>query len=151
MTDQNGPYFEVTQEAGRDFMMRGIQGEVVMLNLIRFRGTADYSATPDLEPDTLRSGAEAYEIYMRETLPLLREAGGDVVFLGDGGPFLIGPPDERWDLVLLVRHRSVEAFMAFASDDAYQSDVLGHRLAAIADSRLLPIVAREDQGVEPVD
>jgi hypothetical protein len=58
---------------------------------------------------------------------------------GEGGRFLIGPPEERWDLVLLVRHASVQTFISFASNEAYLGG-MGHRLAAIADSRLLPIV-----------
>lgn len=142
MTPEIGsPYLEPTQESGRDFMMRGIEGEVVMLNLLRFRDVADYSATPDLEPDTPMSGAEAYQLYVEHTLPHLRESGGDVEFMGEGGSFLIGPSDERWDMVLLVRHRSVQTFMSFASNEAYLGG-MGHRLAAISDSRLLPIIAR---------
>lgn len=142
MIERGGPfYLEPTQESGRDFLLRGIEGEVVMLNLLRFREVADYSATPELEPDTPRSGAQAYELYIEHTLPHLRESGGDLEFIGEGGPFLIGPGDERWDLVMLVRHTSVETFMSFASNEAYLSG-MGHRLAAISDSRLLPIVAR---------
>jgi hypothetical protein len=61
--------------------------------------------------------------------------------MGEGGSFLIGPSIERWDLVLLVRHRSVQTFMSFASNEAYLGG-MGHRLAAISDSRLLPIAPR---------
>lgn len=133
------PFLEPTEEAGRDFFLRGIQGEVVMLNLLRFREVADYSDFPDLEPEEPLSGREAYELYIDHTLPFLREAGGRLDLVAEGGPFLIGPADERWDLVLLVRHRSVEAFMAFARHEAYLAGI-GHRLAAIEDSRLLPLV-----------
>ena len=112
-----------------------------MLNLLRFRDVADYSATPELEPDTPISGADAYQVYIDHTLPHLRESGGDVEFMGEGGSFLIGPFDERWDMVLLVRHKSVQTFMSFASNEAYLGG-MGHRLAAISDSRLLPIIAR---------
>ena len=141
MTPDQTQYLEPTQESGRDFMMRGIEGEVVMLNLLRFREVADYSATPDLEPDAPISGAEAYQLYVDHTLPHLRESGGDVEFMGEGGSFLIGPADEQWDMVLLVRHKNVQTFMSFASNEAYLGG-MGHRLAAISDSRLLPIVAR---------
>jgi hypothetical protein len=142
MTSNNlTPYLEPTREAGRDFMLRGIQGEVVMLNLLRFRETADYSATPDLQPDGQISGAVAYDLYVEHTLPHLLESGGSLEFIGEGGSFLIGPSDERWDAVLLVRHRSVTTFMSFAENEAYL-DGMGHRLAAISDSRLLPIVRR---------
>lgn len=42
-------YLMPTQEAGREFIMKQIQGSVVMLNLLRFREieVADYSETPD--------------------------------------------------------------------------------------------------------
>ena len=112
-----------------------------MLNLLRFRAVADYSATPALAPPSPISGADAYELYIAHTLPHLRESGGDLSFLGDGGDFLIGPPDERWDLVMLVRHRSAETFLSFASNEAYLGG-MGHRLAAVEDSRLLPLVER---------
>ncbi len=142
MTPEIAPrYLEPTQESGRDLFMRGIEGEVVMLNLLRFRDIADYAATPDLAPVTPISGAAAYDLYMEHTLPHLRASGGDVEFMGEGGSFLIGPSNERWDLVLLVRQKSVQSFMSFASNEAYLGG-MGHRLAAISDSRLLPIVAR---------
>jgi hypothetical protein len=40
---------------------------------------------------------------------------------------------------MLVRQSSVSAFMAFASDPEYMAG-MGHRLAALEDSRLLPLV-----------
>lgn len=136
-------YLEPTQDSGRAFMLRGIAGSVVMLNLLRFREVADYSATPELAPDRPISGADAYQLYVAHTLPYLRDSGGDLVFLGQGGPYLIGPPDERWDAVMLVRQRSVDSFIAFASNDAYLSGI-GHRKAALEDSRLLPLVEVDD-------
>ena len=132
-------YLEPTQAAGRALFGRGIAGEVVMLNLLRFRDIADYSASPELAPDAPISGAEAYDRYIAHTLPHLKKSGGDVVFLGEGGPWLIGPEAERWDRVMLVRQQSLASFMAFARDEAYLAG-LGHRTAALADSRLLPLV-----------
>ncbi len=137
--DMMESYLEVSQDAGREFFGRNVPGEVVMLNLLRFRDVADYSAFPELEPDTPISGREAYLKYMEHTLPFLRESGGEVVFQGDGGRFLIGPPNEVWDFVILVRHTSRETFMAFASHEAYQEG-MGHRTAAVLDSRLLAVV-----------
>lgn len=136
-------YLEVTQEAGRALVRRAIAGPVVMLNLLRFREIADYSATPGLAPAHPISGAAAYKRYMEQTLPHLRASGGEVIFLGTGGPFLIGPADARWDAALLVRQRSVADFIAFASNEGYGAG-LGHRLAALEDSRLLPLVEAKD-------
>lgn len=131
-------YLEPTQAAGRDFIMRGIQGEVVMLNLLRFRQIADYSAAPHLAPDTPISGAEAYDLYIAHTLPFLRESGGNLVFLGAGGTYLVGPSDERWDMAMLVRQSSVDSFLAFSGNEDYLAG-MGHRTAALEDSRLLPL------------
>jgi uncharacterized protein (DUF1330 family) len=142
MTDiPNVSYLAPTQDAGRRFFSLGLTGPVVMLNLLRFRAVADYAATPELAPLTPISGAEAYERYVAHTLPFLEEAGGELVFFGQGGECLIGPPQERWDLVMLVRHRSAATFLSFASNEAYLTGV-GHRLAALEDSRLLPLVER---------
>ena len=98
--------------------------------------TQDYSASPKLASPTPISGAAAHRLYAAHTLPHL---GGAMTFLGRGGTFLIGPSDERWDVAMLVRHRSVASFMAFASDEGYFAG-MGHRTAALEDSRLLPLV-----------
>lgn len=132
-------YLEPTQEAGRALFMRGIPGEVVMLNLLRLRQVADYAANPELAPVQPISGAEAFDRYIAHTLPYLTRSGGALLFLGEGGPFLIGPEGERWDRAMLVKQSSVQAFMAFASHEAYLAG-LGHRTAAVEDSRLLPLV-----------
>lgn len=131
-------YLAPTQQAGRDFVMRGLQGEVVMLNLLRFRAVADYAATPELAPPEPISGAQAFDLYIHHALPFLRESGGELMFLGEGGPLLIGPAHERWDLAMLVRQRSVQSFLAFAQHEAYLAGI-GHRTAALEDSRLLPL------------
>jgi hypothetical protein len=131
-------YLEPTQDAGRAFVMRQLEGQVVMLNLLRFREVADYSATPELAPPSPMSGAAAFQRYIEHTLPYLRQSGGSIEFLGRGGALLIGPPDERWDMAMLIRQRSVASFLAFATHETYLSG-LGHRTAAIEDSRLLPL------------
>ena len=140
MTEQR--FLEVSQEAGAAFFSRNISGPVTMLNLLRFRDVADYSANPELMPDEPISGAEAYQKYIDYTMPFLKKSGGDLVFLGKGGKFLIGPQEEQWDLMMLVRQNSVADFMAFASNEAYLVG-MGHRTAALEDSRLLPLIESE--------
>jgi hypothetical protein len=132
-------HLDVTQEAGAAFFSRGITGEIVMLNLLRFREVADYSDHPELDPGEPISGREAYRKYVEHTGPILAESGGELVFLGEGGNYLIGPRDEPWDVVMLVRHKSPAVFMAFASNEAYLAG-MGHRTAALEDSRLLPLI-----------
>ena len=132
-------YLEPTWNAGRGFAQREIAGELVMLNLLRFRAIADYSQSPELAPPQPITGAEAYDCYVAHTLPHLRKSGGDILFMGEGGSFLIGPEGERWDRAMLIRQKSRGAFLAFAVAEAYLAGI-GHRTAALADSRLLPLV-----------
>lgn len=131
-------HLEPTQDSGRAFFMRGIAGKVVMLNLLRFRAVADYSAAPELAPDEPISGEAAYRLYMNHTLPHLENSGGRLIFYGRGGHFLIGPDDERWDAAMLVEQSSPAEFLAFASNAEYLAGI-GHRTAALEDSRLLPL------------
>jgi hypothetical protein len=131
-------HLEPSQRAGKDFIHRNIVGSVIMLNLLRLRAVADYSANPELAPEAPISGGDAFNRYILHTLPFLHESGGDLLFLGAGGAFLVGPEDEKWDLVMVVRQSNVQSFLAFATNDDYLAG-LGHRTAAIDDSRLLPM------------
>jgi len=110
-----------------------------MLNLLRFRETADYSEASDLEPEDPISGEEAYAIYSAYTLAHLESVGGAVVFMGEAGSLLIGPQEARWDRVLLVQYPNLAAFVAMTQNPEYREGA-GHRTAALEDSRLLPIV-----------
>ncbi|MEM1145913.1 MAG: hypothetical protein AAGI88_25350 [Pseudomonadota bacterium] len=134
----NRAYIDATDESALNLFARNIVGEIVMLNLLRFRTVAEYAEFPNLAPERAISGREAYQRYINHTLPFLRESGGDIEFLGDGGKFFVGPQDERWDLLMLIRQDSLQSFIAFATNDAYLAGV-GHRTAALEDSRLLPL------------
>ncbi len=132
-------FVEVSQEAGKQFYLEYIgKGPVVMLNLLKFKEKADYTDLDHLKPAEEISGKDAYNLYMKYTKPLIEKVGSRVLFYGAANTFLIGPPTETWDIVLLVEHPSVEAFMAFAQNKEYKK-TLGHRTAALEDSRLLPI------------
>ena len=131
-------YLQPSQRAGRDFVQRGVEGPITMLNLLRFRDVADYSASPDLAPAGPISGVAAFQRYIRHALPILRKSGGDLLLLASGGPLLIGPENERWDMAMLVRQSSVASFLGFAKHAEYLAGI-GHRTAAVEDSRLLPL------------
>lgn len=136
-------FLEPTQESGAALFSRNITGEVVMLNLLRLKDVADYKAHPELAPDSQISGREAFQKYIDHTLPFLKDSGGDLLFLGNGGQYFIGPIQEQWDLVMLVKQNSLSDFMAFASNPGYLAGI-GHRTAAIQDSRLLPVLESKD-------
>lgn len=135
-------HLDPTDAAAVAMMQRGIDGPLVMLNLLRLRPVADYSGFPELAPAEPISGEDAYRRYIDHTRPFLEATGGSVLLLGTGGPWFIGPPDERWDLAMLVRQNSIQDFIAFASDPDCMRGI-GHRAAAVEDSRLLPLEPRD--------
>lgn len=135
-------YIEPSVEAVMDLLSRKIEGPVVMLNLLKLRGVADYSQLPDLAPKEPITGAEALQRYIEHTLPYLKASGGSITMMGKGGQFLIGPRDETWDAVMLIKQNSVKDFLDFAQNQQYLEG-LGHRTAAISDSRLLPLEVKE--------
>lgn len=118
------------------------KGKIVMLNLLKFKAKADYSNLESLKPAKDISGKEAYQLYMKYTQPILEKFGSKVLFGGNSKDYLIGPETEGWDLVLLVEHESVAKFMEFAQNEDYLKTA-GHRMAALEDSRLLPIRKQE--------
>ena len=116
------------------------KGKIVMLNLLKFRKQADYTDIDHLKPDKDITGQEAYLTYMNSVTPIFDKVGGQMIYYGNSGDFLIGPSSEQWDAVLLVTYPSIEAFMGLALDKGYEA-IAGHRTAALADSRLLPTLS----------
>ncbi len=131
-------YLDVSAQAGARYFSVPSTGPVVMLNLLRFKDKAVFPEGKD--PGVSMTGREAYRKYMEYTLPLVEASGGEVLFWGKAEHFLIGPETETWDMVLLVRHRSKEVFLEFAQHEDYLKTAF-YRSAALADSRLLPMVA----------
>ncbi len=131
-------YIKVTEEAAKDFFSKKHTTPIVMVNLLRFREIADYSSSPELAPETEISGEDAYRHYMQAVMPMLSKINSEVIFSGKADQFLIGPLEEKWDAILLVKHLDMKDFLAFASDQSYLN-IAGHRTAALADSRLLPV------------
>ena len=108
---------------------------VLMLNLLRFRETADY-ALQDPEAGDRISGAAAYERYSHAATPVFDSVGGTQVWIGSPELLLIGPEDESWDLAFVARYPTAQAFVDMLKNPQYQSAVR-HRNAAVADSRLI--------------
>ena len=100
-------------------------GPVVMLNLLRFR------------PD---GGRESYQRYA-EALGrgINARHGGQVEFLGDGGQALVAEDGQAWDMVVLVRYPSRQAFVDMIGDPDYQA-VSHLRRDALVESVLQPTV-----------
>lgn len=130
-----------TREAMAAFRDLPLDQPIAMLNLLRFRGRADYAAQVDPVIDRDVSGAEAYAAYGRAAAAPFARAGGRQAWLGTPQLTVIGPADERWDLAFIAEYPSGEAFLGMLRDPEYQAAVV-HRQAAVADSRLIRCEAR---------
>jgi uncharacterized protein (DUF1330 family) len=80
-------------------------GPVVMLNLLRFRA----------------GGRESYDRYVGALADrFLARYGADVLYAGAGSTALVAEPGQEWDMVVLVRYPSREAFSRMVADPEYQ-------------------------------
>lgn len=129
--DPERAQFEAFKKLPRDM-------PILMLNLLRFRDRADY------EDDREATGAEAYAAYGRQSGPIFDRVGGRIVWRGTPETVLIGPQDERWDLIFVARYPTAGAFLEMVTDPDYQIAVK-HRQAAVLDSRLIRL-AESDEG-----
>lgn len=121
--DPERDQFEAFKELPRD-------EPIMMLNLVRFRDKATY------EDNREATGAEAYAAYGRDSGPIFRRVGGEIIWRGNPELMLIGPTDKRWDVVFVARYPNADAFLEMVTDPDYQVAVK-HRQAAVLDSRLI--------------
>ncbi|MEI4273429.1 DUF1330 domain-containing protein [Klenkia sp. LSe6-5] len=101
-------------------------GPVVMLNLLRFA----------------EGGRESYDQYaaaLRDTF--LPRYSAEIVYVGDGGTPLVAEEGQDWDVVLLVRYPSREAFSRMVADPEYQQ-VTHLRSQALTEAVLQPTTPR---------
>jgi len=106
--------------------VRGLpdNGQVVMLNLVRFR---------EASADGNGAGWDAYLRYSRATMPLIKGAGGTVLRAGDAEGFAFGDvPGGCWNYIVLVRYPSRSAFLAMVTSESYARANL-HRDNGVAD------------------
>ncbi len=123
-------FIDPTKESFAAFRAADREGPIHMLNLVRLRERAVY------QDGRTVSGAEAYAVYGRESLPVFSRLGGSIVWSGRFELMLIGPPAERWDRCFIARYPSVSAFVEMIRDPVYR-EAVKHRQAAVEDSRLI--------------
>ncbi len=108
---------------------------IQMLNLIRFRELAEY---PEGHPNHGKglTGLEAYAIYREGFQRLVSGDGAAMVWEASLECVVTGPAGE-WDEAFVMGYPNSAAFMAMVKNEEYIRDVLPHRTAAVADSRLI--------------
>src|SRR5690348_9081980 len=119
-------------------LFKGLPREqpIHMLNLIRLRATAAY---PEGHPDHGKpiTGLQAYRRYGETIAPHLGRLNSRQVWAGKPQVMVTGPGSEAWDLAFIVEYPGTQAFIDMVRDPDYRENVVPHRTAAVADSRLL--------------
>ncbi len=106
-----------------------------MLNLIKFRGVAEYPEGHPLHGKGL-TGREAYAIYKEGFQRVVAQDGAGMVWEAPMECVVTGPAEE-WDEAFVMGYPNSAAFMAMVKNEEYIRDVVPHRTAAVADSRLI--------------
>jgi len=96
---------------------------VVMLNLLRFKRTAD-------SPDEASSGEDAYRRYAEKMIPFVESKGGRVLWSGRVDSQVIGEGGEAFHMAALVEYPSRRAFVEIATD-RYVEEIGVHRAAGL--------------------
>ncbi len=128
-------HIDPTRENWMQFKSLPRDTPIQMLNLIKFKDLADY---PEGHPNHGKglSGAEAYAIYRAGFQTLVGASGAAMVWEGRLECVVTGPTDE-WDEAFVMGYPDSGAFMAVVKDEDYIRDVVPHRTAAVANSRLI--------------
>ncbi|WBL75894.1 hypothetical protein I3J27_22990 [Bradyrhizobium xenonodulans] len=108
---------------------------IFMLNLLRYRDEALYRANAELP---VCSGREAYYTrYVPAFRKLALRQGVVPTWLGSVGALLVGAEGEAWHDVAIVRYPDFATFQHIVSSADYRREAEPHRLAALADWRLI--------------
>ena len=102
-------------------------GPFVMLNLLKFKETAEY---PD-GSDANLSGADAYARYGKAIQACLAAVDGKQIYAGPVTGLMIGEVEQLWDMVALVEYPSLAAMQKMVSSPEYQA-IEVHRKAGLA-------------------
>ena len=118
-----------------------LEGEVVMLNLLKYKPKAS---------DGGGTGEDAYRRYSQEVLDMVKAQGGHVVWMGSPRHVFIGDVDENdWDAVALVSYPSRQHFLDMISTPSYK-DSHKHRESGLERTVLIACEPRVAAGA-PVE
>lgn len=108
---------------------------IFMVNLLRYNEQANYGDDADSAPC---SGREAYfHRYVPAFSEVAEGIGIKVFWIGNVLAPIVAPADEQWDDVAIVEYPSFDAFRSLVESDAYKAKADPHRVAALADWRLI--------------
>lgn len=107
-----------------------------LLNLVRYRDQAAYPEGHENHGRGL-SGKQAFAEYFRTIGPFFTRLGVSIIWQADDGLTLTGPKGQMWDLGFVAAFPQAVTFLELVTDPDYRANVVVHRTAAVADSRLV--------------
>jgi len=111
------------------------EGEVVMLNLLRYKHEASGGEG---------SGEEAYRQYGNRAVKMVEERGGQILWMGKPDQVLIGDESaNHWDAVALVSYPSRKAFIDMVTQPDYEK-AHEHRESGLSDTVLIAMTPRDE-------
>lgn len=94
-----------------EYAQSDLDGEVVMVNLLKFKASTDAGDT---------SGADAYRRYGDAVVKMIEQQGGTLLWLGRARHVFVGDAaDNDWDSIALVSYPSRQAFIDMVSAPSY--------------------------------
>jgi hypothetical protein len=115
------------KEQIKGFMEPVSEGPICMVNLLKFKGKAEYEDGRDTD----LTGREAYALYEEGVKKLLQEIGGGIGFEGDVERLALGEVEELWDVVGLAVWPSRGAMFEVMQSPEMQA-ISVHRSAGLA-------------------
>jgi hypothetical protein len=128
-------YIDPSRENWQAFKDLPRDRPIQMLNLIRFRDLAEYPEGHANHGKGL-TGREAYAIYKAGFQRVVADDGAAMIWEAPMECVVTGPAGE-WDEAFVMGYPDSVTFMKMVKNEEYIRDVVPHRTAALADSRLI--------------
>ena len=137
-------YIDPDREAWEVFKGLPRDQPIQMLNLVKLKPSAEY---PEGYPDHGKglTGLDAYRAYGRTTAHIFKRVGGKQVWAGKPQVMVTGPGSEAWDIAFIAEYPTSAAFIEMVRDPQYR-ELVAHRTAGVADSRLLRLEPIREPG-----
>ena len=107
-------------------MQEGPEGPIYMVNLLKFKASAEYEDGRQTD----LSGREAYNIYAEAVSKIILNYGGKVLFAADVTGLSLGQVEDLWDEVAIAQYPNRRAMVEMSSSAEWREAAV-HRTAGL--------------------
>ncbi len=120
-----------------EMMQPGPDGPIYMVNLLKFKDTAEYEDGRETD----LTGYEAYQLYGRAVMKIIQDYGGEIQFAADVTFLALGQVEDLWDEIAIAKYPNRGALLAMSSSDEWRAASV-HRTAGLAGQLNIETVAQ---------